>query len=100
VVSTEHLDTNLAACANKWEDEQLGDIFFPEAWKEGTAYAVAKAKLLCAKCPIAVDCFDAAMAEKQIGGVWGGTTEGERTLMRRNLRLRVEHKAILLKQAK
>lgn len=91
------IDFENAACTNKYEDEQHKDIFFPEPG-EGYAYAVAKAKLLCSKCPIALECFKYAMSERA-EGVWGNTTSRERESMRISPRVRQEHMLLLAQQA-
>lgn len=91
------IDFEKAACTNKYEDEQHKDIFFPEPG-EGYAYAVAKAKLLCSKCPIALECFKFAMAERY-EGVWGNSTTRERETMRISPRVRQEHILTLTQQA-
>lgn len=41
-----------------------------------------KAKRLCQGCPVVVECFDEAMANPQLLGVWGGTTTNERAHLR------------------
>lgn len=45
------------------------------------------AKAVCARCPIAADCLAYALSAREFG-VWGGTTDGERSSMRRNARRR------------
>jgi hypothetical protein len=91
------IDFENAACVNKYQDDQHQDIFFPEPG-EGYAYAVAKAKLLCGQCPIALACFNFAMKEKY-EGVWGNTTSRERESMRISPRVRQEHILVLTQQA-
>ena len=90
------IDFSNAACIDKYEDNQHEDIFFPEQG-EGYAYAIAKAKLLCSKCPVALDCFKLAMAE-QYEGVWGNSTTSERQAMRISPRVRKEHIISLTQQ--
>ena len=41
-------------------------------------------KELCAGCSVREECLEAAMADDELGGLWGGTTEGERREMRAN----------------
>ena len=91
------LDYEKAACSDKYQDDQHADIFFPESG-EGHAYAIAKAKLLCSKCPIALDCFKFAMSERY-EGVWGNSTTNEREQMRISPRVRKEHILALTQQA-
>jgi WhiB family redox-sensing transcriptional regulator len=48
---------------------------------------LARAKAVCARCPVAAQCLDYALATGQQHGVWGGTSEEERKAMRRRLRV-------------
>ena len=41
----------------------------------------AKAKAVCAGCPVRVDCLSWALAVREPYGVWGGASEGERKQM-------------------
>jgi WhiB family transcriptional regulator, redox-sensing transcriptional regulator len=65
-----------AACAD------LGDEvdFFPSP--EDTP-AIARAKAVCASCPVAEDCLAYAFETKQGDGIWGGLTPAERIKLRR-----------------
>ena len=75
------------------EWQQLGncrdadaDLFFPpfEVEPTGDRHArEARAKAVCAECPVRVECLDWALAVSEPHGVWGGYTESER----RDLRL-------------
>jgi len=60
-------------CANEDPGLFVSDI------EEEKSYRLAKA--ICQNCPIKVPCFDYAM-EVSPYGVWGGTTEYERTRMK------------------
>ncbi len=74
-----HSDWRLvAACAHM---DTL--IFFPIG--EGTAVAqqVGLAKAICASCPAQSQCLEFAIATIQNDGIWGGTTEDERRLIKR-----------------
>lgn len=51
-------------------------IFFPDDNDGNGAYA--RAKQLCALCPIRVQCADTALENREPYGVWGGTTPAER----------------------
>jgi WhiB family transcriptional regulator, redox-sensing transcriptional regulator len=42
----------------------------------------AKARALCSACPVRQQCLAYAMADAEIAGVWGGTTERERRKLR------------------
>ena len=52
--------------------------FFPTVGE-----AAAEAKAVCAGCTVRVECFEYAAANNERFGVWGGTTEKERRLLRR-----------------
>ena len=61
-----------------------GDMFYPELY---TNEIVAAAKRVCSLCPVKDECLEHAMVNREIFGIWGGTTELERNRMwRRNLR--------------
>lgn len=67
----------------RWQDEALckgATNLFTSIDK----LAIAKAKAICAECPVRVPCREAGEHET---GVWGGTTEEERGDARRRLRL-------------
>lgn len=50
--------------------------------KEFVEEAEELAKAICRSCPIRLACLDAAMANKEKHGVWGGRTVAERALYR------------------
>lgn len=51
------------------------DIFFPQE-----KYGIAKAKAICARCPVMAECRDYSLTlpRDDTRGVWGGMSEGER----------------------
>jgi WhiB family redox-sensing transcriptional regulator len=57
--------------------EPLG-WFFP-----GRGEDVRPEKALCAGCVVRSDCLDYAMADPDLAGIWGGTSERERARLRR-----------------
>lgn len=65
-----------AACLDVPEDV----TFFPN--KEDVA-AIAKAKAICATCPVADECLTWAIESNQGDGIWGGHTPKERRTLRR-----------------
>ena len=74
-----------AACATA--DPEL---FFPISYSGPALRQVARAKAICAGCPIQQECLSYALAAGSIQGVWGGMTEEERRLLlRRKRRARV-----------
>jgi WhiB family transcriptional regulator, redox-sensing transcriptional regulator len=58
-------------------------LFFPEEVR-GAARArqEARAKLICADCPVQARCRDHALSVPEVWGVWGATTPGERGVRR------------------
>lgn len=57
------------------------NLFF--ATGEAGAEDVARAKTICAGCPVRFDCLLYAVETAQTYGVWGGTDADERRLIRR-----------------
>lgn len=58
-------------------------IFFPDK-NDHAAYWVRKAKVICDGCPVQVECLEFGLREKF--GVFGGLTERERRVLRRERR--------------
>lgn len=65
------------------------DMFFSVEPFEGAIhikehyYAEAEAKALCSDCPYKVACFAYAMQNRDIQGIWGGTTAKDRAAIRK-----------------
>lgn len=55
------------------------DLFFPG---RGENDRINAAKAICASCPVRVECLDFALANRELFGIWGGTTEKERRRLR------------------
>ena len=51
-------------------------------WFPGKGRAPTTARAVCRSCPVQSDCLDYALANEDLAGVWGGTTERERRAMR------------------
>ncbi len=49
------------------------DLFF-----RGSPHAAEQTAVICAACPVRVDCFDYAMADPELVGFWAGTTARDR----------------------
>ncbi|MEA1902404.1 MAG: WhiB family transcriptional regulator [Actinomycetota bacterium] len=61
--------------------EQTDEVtFFPDRDDIG---AIAKAKAICATCPVADVCLSWAIESNQNDGIWGGHTPKERRTIRR-----------------
>jgi len=59
------------------------DLFFPIGTAGPAQVQIARAKQVCATCPVRIQCLDWALASAQETGVWGGTSEDERRALRR-----------------
>ena len=59
------------------------DLFFPIGSTGPALVQAEEAKAICRQCPVITDCLEWALTNFQDSGVWGGTTEDERRLMRR-----------------
>ncbi|OLT18159.1 transcription factor WhiB [Pseudonocardia sp. CNS-139] len=70
-----------AACRD--EDPEL---FFPVSATGPGARQIARAKAVCARCPVRAECLAYALDEGLAHGVFGGTTEDERRALRRTAR--------------
>ncbi len=68
-----------AACAD--EDP---DLFFPVGESGPAAEQYARAKAVCRRCPVRVECLDWALRTGTPSGVWGGLGEAERKRIRRH----------------
>ncbi|HTY71821.1 MAG TPA: WhiB family transcriptional regulator [Actinomycetes bacterium] len=82
----------------EWQDRAAcaagpGEVFFPPDLASGPrAYAresvherrarEARAKLVCARCPVVEPCRAHALAVPELEGVWGGLTPEERAAIR------------------
>ena len=64
-----------AECAN-----HDPEIFFPPG--PSALAHVARARSICRACPVVLECRAAAVADPRITGIWGGTTETERSALR------------------
>lgn len=76
-------DWHAAAACLGWPDP---DLWHPvgsddTATKDRLAQ-VAAAKEFCAGCPVKDACLSEALADPKLTGIWGGTTDRERTRMR------------------
>ncbi|MDP9069829.1 MAG: WhiB family transcriptional regulator [Actinomycetota bacterium] len=60
---------------------QHAAVFFPPAHferKDDKAAREARAKAICATCPVCQPCLDYAMRIREPHGIWGGLNEAER----------------------
>ena len=83
MASLSHLQGGLPT---EWQ--QLGlcratdaSVFFPPSHfehKPERESREAKAKAICARCPVRVECLEWALAVREPHGVWGGCSESDR----------------------
>jgi WhiB family redox-sensing transcriptional regulator len=59
------------------------ELFFPIGSIGPSLRQVEAAKSICRRCAVADDCLSWAMETGQDSGVWGGKSEDERRLIRR-----------------
>lgn len=59
------------------------DLFYPEGRGRKLRAREQTAKEICASCPVAQQCSQAAAEATERFGIWGGLTEGERGWSRR-----------------
>lgn len=68
------LATELASTTDWWADARCNDLagtmsglFFSEELQD-----IARAKAICAKCPVIAECLEGALERREPWGVWGG----------------------------
>lgn len=71
----------LSACSG------LTSLFFPGKGEMDTAM---QAKAVCATCPVIDPCLMFAVTNYEKHGIWGGTNEKERRVIRKRLGLAVD----------
>ncbi|WP_124390575.1 WhiB family transcriptional regulator [Rhodococcus wratislaviensis] len=78
--STEHWDWQLRARCRYMDS----DLFFAkDNEKKGARVRRERvAKEICRECPVRHQCFEYAMAARELFGVWGGTSESDRKRLR------------------
>ena len=59
------------------------DSFPQSAVADDALLQIARAKEVCGQCPVHRDCLDYALETNQDSGIWGGTSEEERRVLRR-----------------
>lgn len=60
--------------------------FFPVGQTGDALHETARAKSVCATCPVRTECLAFAVTTNQEYGVWGGADEEERRIIRRRWR--------------
>jgi WhiB family redox-sensing transcriptional regulator len=59
------------------------DLFFPVGTTGMALEQIDHAKQVCTLCPVQAPCLEFALSSNQDSGVWGGTSEEERRVLRR-----------------
>ena len=78
----------LGAADYTWRDQAFcrdtdPELFFPVG-TTGTALAqIERAKQVCGECAVRIECLDFALETNQDSGIWGGLSEEERRVIRR-----------------
>ena len=58
------------------------ELFFPISSSGPAVHQAKRAKAICGRCEIRQACLDYAIDAGPVQGIWGGTTERERRLLR------------------
>lgn len=80
--------THVTIHTEAWRDEAAcrdidPDVFHPDATGAEGRRQVADARAICDACPVRLDCLAYALAAREELGVWGGTTDRQRRVLRR-----------------
>ena len=59
------------------------ELFFPIGTTGAALVQIEQARAVCRQCPVQADCLDFALTTNQDSGIWGGTSEEERRVLRR-----------------
>jgi WhiB family redox-sensing transcriptional regulator len=78
----------LAHADYSWRNQSIcrdtdPDLFFPVGTTGHALTQIARAKEVCGECPVSSECLEFALETNQDSGIWGGTSEEERRVMRR-----------------
>lgn len=89
VAVTPSNDGNAASTSGGWQHQAAcldedPELFFPIGTGDPARHQAEQAKEVCSRCPVRVQCLQAALVSRPEQGVWGGLTEQERNdLLRR-----------------
>lgn len=61
----------------------LTELFFPSRGRNAT---LREAKQICEGCPVVAECRAQALANAEHFGIWGGTSDRQRRLLRRQMK--------------
>lgn len=60
------------------------DLFFPVGTTGAALEQIKSSKRICKTCEVRAECLQYALATNQESGVWGGTSEDERRVLRKS----------------
>ena len=74
--------------AQSWRDDAQcrgvdAAVFFPLGSTGAAVGAIKAAQAVCRRCAVQEPCLEFAIETRQETGIWGGTTENERQVLRR-----------------
>ena len=78
----------LGAADYSWRDQALcrdtdPELFFPVGTTGIALVQIERAKQVCGECGVRAECLDFALGTNQDSGIWGGLSEEERRVIRR-----------------
>jgi WhiB family transcriptional regulator, redox-sensing transcriptional regulator len=78
----------LGAADHEWRNHALcrdtdPELFFPVGTTGTALIQIYRAKQVCEQCTVRLDCLEFSLTTNQDSGVWGGLSEEERRVIRR-----------------
>jgi WhiB family transcriptional regulator, redox-sensing transcriptional regulator len=78
----------LGAADHSWRDQALcrdtdPELFFPIGTTGFALLQLEKARQVCCECLVRAECLEFALDTNQDSGIWGGLSEEERRVIRR-----------------
>jgi len=70
------------------------DLFFPVGTTGNALVQIERARQVCFECTVRVECLEFALETNQDAGIWGGTSEEERRVIRRRIAARNKAAAV------
>ena len=68
----------------EWMDDALCATTDPEAFLPEKGGSSARAKKICGMCDVQTQCLEYALTHHPLPGIWAGTNERERRVMKRD----------------